>query len=445
MKLTISRKLLFIYFFMALLTVLSSTYAILSLYRINGLAFNLANRDYSLLSTSKQMTGVLLDLESAEKKYLILKDPSIEAIYWTRNAELKSLITKTKKAARGDNRKQLDQIAVLSRRHADTFHREVSLVLENRLDEALALSREKSNRLMNDLTRATKNLQKTAEAGIHVRLARINAEGEKSARTTMFLSTFSLTAGLLLALIITYNISRPLIQLKRATGAIAEGQFDYPVDIVRHDEIGSLAQAFRTMKERLKILETRLRDESPLTGLPGNRAIEETIEKRILEKKHFSLCHADLDHFKPFADKYGYAWGSEVIKEVAKMLEEQRRLAEGLDDFVGHVGGDDFIIIAEPNRAETMCRAVARDFDPRIAKFYSQSDRETGFIVGKDRQGIYRKFPLISITIAIVTNDGTQFQNALDMAQRAAELKERAKTLKGNNVVKLEEMETLLG
>ena len=200
---------------MALLTVLSSTYAILSLYRINGLAFNLANRDYSLLSTSKQMSGVLLDLESAEKKYLILKDPSIEAIYWTRNAELKSLITKTQKAAREDNRKQLDQIAVLSRRHADTFHREVLLILENRSDEALALSREKSNRLMNDLTRATKNLQKTAEAGIHIRLARINAEGEKSARTTMFLSTFSLTAGLLLALIITlcsYGFSNAIKQ-----------------------------------------------------------------------------------------------------------------------------------------------------------------------------------------------------------------------------------------
>ncbi len=445
MKLTISRKLLFIYFFMALLTVLSSTYAILSLYRINRLAFNLANRDYALLSTSKQMTGVLLDLESAEKKYLILKDPSIEAIYWTRSADLKSLITKTESFARRDNRKQLDQIATLSRRHAEAFRQEVSLILQNLPDEALALSQGKSNRLMNNMNLATKDLQKTAEADIQARLSRINDEGEKSARMTMFLSTFSLTAGLLLALIITYNISRPLVQLKRATGAIAEGQFDYPVDIVRHDEIGSLAKAFRTMKERLKILETKLRDESPLTGLPGNRAIEETVEKRIQEKEHFSLCHADLDHFKPFADKYGYAWGSEVIKEVAKMLEEQRRLEGESDDFVGHVGGDDFIIIAEPERAENMCRAVARDFDPRIAKFYNQNDRETGFIVGKDRQGIYRKFPLISITIAIVTNDGTRFPNALDMAQKAAELKERAKTLKGNNVVKLEEMEFLFG
>lgn len=443
MKLTISRKLLLIYFFMALLTVLSSTYAIISLYRINHLAFNLANRDFSLLNTSKQMIAIILDLEGAEKKYLILKDPSIEAIYWERHAELKALIAKTRPSAQGDISKHLERIATLNRRHGDHFRREVDLIKENRLEEAVVLSREKGDGLMNDLTQAARNLQKSAEGDIDSRLARISAEGQKSTRTTMFLSTFSLTAGLLLAIMITLNISRPLVQLKRATGAIAEGQFDYPVNIVRHDEIGSLAKAFRSMKERLKILEAKLRDESPLTGLPGNRAIEEAIESRLLTKKRFSLCHVDLDHFKPFADKYGYAWGSEVIKEVAHILREQCNATGEPSDFVGHVGGDDFIIIAAPARAEEICHAVTRDFDARISKFYSKSDRETGFIVGKDRQGILRKFPLISVTIAIVTDDGTLFPNSLDMARKAAELKEVVKAMKGNNVVKLEEVETL--
>lgn len=445
MKLTISRKLLLIYFFMALLTVLSSTYAIVSLYRINHLAFNLANRDFSLLNTSKQMTGIILDLEGVEKKYLIFKDPSLAAIYWTRSSELKALIAKAHKSTQGDLQKHLNRITALNRRHGDNFRREVELIKENRPDEAIALSRDKGDGLMNDLNQATRNLQKTAEGDIHSRLAQINAEGEKSTRTTMFLSTFSLTVGLLLAIVITLNISRPLVQLKRATGAIAEGQFDYPVNIVRHDEIGSLAKAFRSMKERLKILETKLRDESPLTGLPGNRAIEEAIESRLLTKQRFSLCHVDLDHFKPFADKYGYAWGSEVIKEVAHILHEQCGLSGGKSDFVGHVGGDDFIIIADPKRAEEICRAVTRDFDARISRFYSKSDRETGFIVGKDRQGILRKFPLITVTIAIVTDDGTLFPNSLDMARKAAELKEVVKAMKGNNVVKLEEMENRFG
>ncbi len=445
MKLTISRKLLLIYFFMALLTVLSSTYAVVSLYRINHLAFNLANRDFSLLNAAKQMTGIILNLQGAEKKYLILKDPSIEAIYWERQTELQALIAKTRSSTQGNISKHLDRIAALNRRHGEYFRREVDLTKENRLEEAVALSREKGDALMSDLTQETRKLQKTGEGDIGSRLDRINAEGQKSVRTTMFLSTFSLTAGLILAIMITLNISRPLVQLKRATGAIAEGQFDYPVNIVRHDEIGSLAKAFRSMKERLKILEAKLRDESPLTGLPGNRAIEEAIESRLLTKKRFSLCYLDLDHFKPFADKYGYAWGSEVIKEVAHILREQCKSMWEPNDFIGHVGGDDFIIIVAPERAEEICRTVIRNFDASIGRFYSQSDRETGFIVGKDRQGIFRKFPLITVTIAIVTDDGTLFPSSLDMARKAAELKEVVKAMKGNHVVKLEEMEPLTG
>ena len=445
MRLTISRKLLLIYFFMAMLTVLSSTYAIVSLYRINDLAFNLANWDFSLMNTAKQMAGIILDLEGTGKKYLILKDPSIEAIYWAKQKELEVLLVKTRRSSQGDIRKDLDRIAALSRQHGDIFREQVGLIRTNGPEESMNLSREKGDRLMSNLTQATKNLQKAAEAGIRSRLTLINREGQKSTRMTMFLSSISLTAGLILAIAITLNISRPLVQLKRATGAIAEGQFDYPVNIIRHDEIGSLAKAFRIMKDRLKILETKLREESPLTGLPGNLAIEEAIESRLSAGKRFSLCHVDLDHFKPFADKYGYAWGSEVIKEVAHILRDHSRTGGNATDFIGHVGGDDFIIIAEPERAEEICRAVARDFDSRISKFYSGGDRETGFIVGKDRQGILRKFPLITVTIAIVSDDGTRFQNSLDMARKAAELKEIVKAMKGNNVVKLEEIETPTG
>jgi diguanylate cyclase (GGDEF)-like protein len=255
----------------------------------------------------------------------------------------------------------------------------------------------------------------------------------------MVLSAISLIAGLILALIITYNISRPLNQLKRATAAISEGQFDYPVDIIRGDEIGSLAKAFRTMKERLKILETKLRDESPLTGLPGNRAIEEVVEKRFLEGTPFSLCHLDLDHFKPYVDKYGYAWGSEVLKEVADILKEKHH-SNDEDSFFGHIGGDDFIIIADPKTAEVMSRDVVQEFDRRIMKFFTQGDRDKGFIVERDRHGIFRKFPLVSLSIAIVTNNNSsQFESALDMAQKAAELKEYVKAFSGSNVLKLEE------
>jgi GGDEF domain-containing protein len=246
---------------------------------------------------------------------------------------------------------------------------------------------------------------------------------------------------LALALLITYNISRPLRELKKATEQIAEGKFEYNLNINRHDEIGSLSDAFSFMTERLKVLETLLLDASPLTGLPGNLAIEKEIEKRFSEKKLFTLCHVDLDNFKPFADKYGYAWGSEVIKEVAHILTNHLRIKEHEGDFVGHVGGDDFIIISEPERTEQLCQKIVDEFDLRIMRFYSEKDRQKGFIMGKDRQGNQQKFPLITMTIAIVTDDGTHFQGPLDMAKKAAELKEYAKTLPGSNYVKLEDLE----
>jgi GGDEF domain-containing protein len=172
-------------------------------------------------------------------------------------------------------------------------------------------------------------------------------------------------------------------------------------------------------------------------------AIEMEIQKRLSEKKPFSLCHVDLDNFKPFADKYGYAWGSEVIKEVAHILTENVHTTDLDGDFVGHVGGDDFIVITGSERAEQVCQKIVEEFDRRSMRFYSEKDRQKGFIIGKDRQGIQQSFPLVTVTIAVVTDDGSKFQGPLDMAKRAAELKEYAKTLPGSNYVKQEYLEKL--
>lgn len=441
MKLTINRKMLIIYFFMALLAVLSSTYAVLSLYRINQAAVNVANNDFSFLDASKQISNILLGLENADKEYLILKDSSSEAVYWARTKELKTILTQIKSAS-AEIKKLLDDMAILSQRHGEIFRKEVLLIAEASNKEAFLHIHKDRNKIMDEMTQLVQRLQETAEKEIGQGLHQINSQSQRAARITMILSAISLVVGFVLALIITYNISWPLIQLKRATTAISEGQFDYPVDIVRRDEIGSLAKALRTMKDRLKILEAKLRDESPLTGLPGNRAIEEIIEKQFLEGNAFSLCHLDLDNFKPYVDKYGYAWGSEILKEVADILKEKLFSSSHENCFIGHIGGDDFIIIADPDTAEVMSHDVIQEFDRRIIKFFTQNDREKEFIVGRDRHGIFRKFPLVSLSIAIVTHNNTnQFESALDMAQKAAELKEHVKTFAGSNVRKMEEIE----
>ena len=191
----------------------------------------------------------------------------------------------------------------------------------------------------------------------------------------------------------------------------------------------------------MKILETLQLDASPLTRLPGNLAIEREIEHRLAQKRPFALCHIDLDNFKPFADAYGYAWGSEVIKETSDIIEEIKKDIGNDEAFIGHIGGDDFVLISDPAGAAAMCQRIVDCFGDRILKFYNEADGARGFILAKDRQGAIQRFPLISITVSMVTDDGTNYKSPLDMAKMAAEVKEFGKSMPGSNYVTKEEMD----
>ena len=337
----------------------------------------------------------------------------------------------------------MSQISSLHKQYDDFFNQTVTLVNGNHVEDATKVSETESQKVIEDMATMLRDIGTKAENNIDARMNLIRTHGIRASRITITLSAIGLIIGLALALLITYNISRPLKELKKATEHIADGKFEYDLNIKRPDEIGILADAFSFMMERLKVLESLLLDASPLTGLPGNMAIEMEIQKRLSERRPFSLCHVDLDNFKPFADKYGYAWGSEVIKEVAHILAETVHTTDLDGDFVGHVGGDDFIVITGSERAEEVCQKIVEEFDRRSMRFYSEKDRQKGFIVGKDRQGKQQEFPLVTMTIAVVTDDGSKFQGPLDMAKKAAELKEYAKTLPGSNYVKQEYFDKL--
>ncbi|PKN10785.1 MAG: diguanylate cyclase, partial [Deltaproteobacteria bacterium HGW-Deltaproteobacteria-5] len=109
--------------------------------------------------------------------------------------------------------------------------------------------------------------------------------------------------------------------------------------------------------------------------------------------------------------------------------------------FIGHIGGDDFVVIGNPDQVQSICRKLVVDFEKRIMSYYAREDAENGFFIGKNRQGVMQKFPLITITAAIVTDDGSRFKNPLDMARMAAELKEYAKMLPGSNYVTEQDVE----
>jgi GGDEF domain-containing protein/CHASE3 domain sensor protein len=433
MKLTIYRKLLLIYLAMVFLTVLASAYAIFSLQQLNDLAYRIISEDFAVVDQSKSLLDTLIAQESAEKRYLILRDPTLEEIYWSRSREFSRILAEMQKNRFPGIGTTIPRLVLLHNQYETLFSQEVGLVRDNKNEDAQILSEGLGRKAIDEMAQLVRAVQKKAEGDIDARMNRIKEQGLRASRLTVVLSLVSLVVGILLVMLVTYNISRPLRRLEKATAVIAEGKFDYDLRLNRDDEIGSLANAFDVMSQRLKVLEERNLDASPLTGLPGNLAIERELGKRLQAKKPVSLCHVDLDNFKPFADQYGYAWGSEVIKEVALLLIDEMKAAGTQEDFIGHIGGDDFVIISEPPRAEEICRRIVAGFDGRIRKFYTEEDRKQGFFIGKDRKGVRQKFPMISVTIAIVTDDGARFQNPLAMAETAAELKEYAKTLPGSN------------
>lgn len=436
MKLTISRKLLFGYMFMALLTLLVSAYAIFHLQKLNQAAYDITNRHFIEVETAKNMLDALLAQENTEKKYFIFKDSSLEQIFWQRAGDFKAgLETMNKLNAGTSRRKSLNHLALLHDRYNSFFSQEVTLLKDGRLQDAMALSDSSSKTTIEEIALQLKNIQTGTDKAINDKMNFIASQSSNATTMTLSLSLLSLVLGITLALLITRNISRPLRQLQQATGLIAEGKLDYQISVRRNDEIGALAKDFIYMTQRLRILEEMNLDASPLTGLPGNIAIENRIMDMLARKKMFSLCQIDLDNFKSFADKYGYAWGSEVIKEVADILKEYVGNKPQEELFIGHIGGDDFVVIANPEQAKAICQQLVADLGKRISRFYDAEDAGRGYITGKDRQGVMQRFPLITVSVAMVTDDGTRFKNPLDMAMTAAELKEYAKTLPGSNYV----------
>lgn len=186
----------------------------------------------------------------------------------------------------------------------------------------------------------------------------------------------------------------------------------------------------RELRARInRILKRKSADTAlnPLTRLPGSPAIEEEVLRRIGEDQQFAFCYVDADNFKAYNDVYGYAKGDDVIKRIAQLLTEKARAVAGLDYFVGHVGGDDFVLITSADSAEPAAKAITEEFDRLIPEYYNEADRTRGFITTMDRQNKTRDFPLMSLTVAIVAPRSQR--HYAKIVESAAELKRYAKDL----------------
>lgn len=170
----------------------------------------------------------------------------------------------------------------------------------------------------------------------------------------------------------------------------------------------------------------------PSTRLPGTTEIEREIRHRLENSDVFAVCYADLDHFKEFNDRYSYYDGDRVIFILSRIL---RDVVKGLcpkDGFVGHIGGDDFIMILPMAMVQEVCGEVISVFDGLIPFQYNAQDRRAGYFFGKDRRGHLHRVPLMTLSIGIVTNERRGYSHPAEVSELATEMKSYAKTLPGS-------------
>jgi GGDEF domain-containing protein/CHASE3 domain sensor protein len=407
-RLRIARKLMLGYSVLLVLLVGISVYALFNLNRLNEINSSIANTDLPVINTSEKMIDVILAQEFYAQQYLILKTSDKLKQFKDKNKEFKQLIK---------------EIRALPGHRAYPVNRIVNLQTEYHyiLSEALGWIEEPDSPIAKAFDKNIKVQQEKIIAVIkHMKDNAVREQIEKTGLTatigriafkaSAILCGLGLLFSLLAAMVITRNISGAIKKLKHATGMISEGKFDYRPDIRNKDELGDLAQAFITMAKRLKQLEEMYLDTSPL----------------------IAFCLMDIDNFKAYNDHYGYAKGNDVIQATADIISEAVAKYGTGDDFIGHIGGDDYVLITTPDLYPQICEAVIDTFDKTIPGFYSEEDRQRGHIVGENRQGQGVKFPLATLSIAVVTNVKRKFKNHLQYGEVAAEMKEHAKTISGS-------------
>lgn len=172
---------------------------------------------------------------------------------------------------------------------------------------------------------------------------------------------------------------------------------------------------------------------SSLTGFPGGRIIDEVLRERLKKSDPFSFGYLDLDNFKYFNDAYGYLKGDRIIMQCAHILYTVVKKFGNKDDFVGHIGGDDFVFITTPDRYEDICQNFIVMFDKIVPFHYSDDDRKQGFIIAKDRNNKIRKVSFVSASIAVVTRiSAEEFTSNIEINERVTEIKHYLKDMPGS-------------
>ena len=177
-------------------------------------------------------------------------------------------------------------------------------------------------------------------------------------------------------------------------------------------------------------------DANPLTKLPGNVSVLKELEAKIKSKEKFCVGFLDLNKFKELNDRYGFERGDKVILFTAGVIIKALETLGKGTEFLGHIGGDDFIFVTTPDIIDAVCNGIIEGFQKNICDFYDAADKTQGYIIAKNRLGAISQIPIMSVSIAVVTNEIRLLDHVGQIIQIGAELKNYAKTFRKNIYIK---------
>jgi len=427
MRLTLRQQIFYGYILMVIFTLIVGIYAIWGLMELNQVTSEIIFTDMAVGEKIAKLNDCIQAQDLYEQRFLTFGQPDSENLFWNRSRDFKSLLSDIS-SAQPTLKNSLESIVTYHDNYNQSFTKEVSLIKSGNTKEAAGISSIALKASFDKILSSLKDIDIRNKALQNRQINRSGSLGERVLMVTIILSAVSFVFGIFLASLLTSHVTTAINRLKAATHSIRSGNFDNIPDIQGADELADLAISFKEMSVRLKELEVTNLDANPLTKLPGNLAIEKELLTRLNDTEKFSFCLVDLDNFKAFNDRYGYARGSDVIKWLAEVLSKIRADLGTSDDFLGHIGGDDFVIICSPERVHAICNKIIEEFDRGIVNFYDPEDVKKGFIVSVDRNDNPAIFGIMTISIAVVNTDRTLIREPKEVALKVTELKQYAKT-----------------
>lgn len=206
-----------------------------------------------------------------------------------------------------------------------------------------------------------------------------------------------------------------------------EDRYDYVI-VTKNDKYIGIVSIQRLLMTLVEVQAEFASYLNPLTRLPGNHIIDDKLNE-VIKQESFSILYFDLDHFKAYNDTYGFKKGDELLQATADLL---KRFFEKAGIFLGHIGGDDFIAVLNHCDVSSICEVIIEEFDSGIISFYNDTHLTQKYVISENRQGVKEKIALVSLSIAVVTNQSQPFKNVEELVKYAANVKRRCKKMEGS-------------